>query len=108
MASFLPLKRLGKAFRFLRYASAVGRQLEGTAGVVGFSVRASVFRKRFWTLSAWESTGRLMEFVRTAPHVDVMKGMKGHMQPTKFLQWRVAGSDLPPSWDDALRRLDAP
>lgn len=107
MVSSLPLRRYRKTLHFFRYSNAIIRQLEHTPGLTGFSLRAAPLRKRFWTLSVWESEEVLQAFVRAAPHSEVLRAMRDHMRPTRFRQWRVAGSDLPPSWDDALRRLEA-
>src|SRR5436189_34076 len=40
--------------RFLRYSGRVATQLEGTRGLVGFSFRAKVLAREFYTLSVWE------------------------------------------------------
>lgn len=34
-----------------------------------------------------------------------MIALAPHMGETKFARWTVKGSELPLSWDDALRRL---
>jgi hypothetical protein len=63
-----------------------------------------VLRRKFWTLSAWESDRALTDFVARMPHGEVMKTLAPHMGATMFTRWKVSGSALPPDWDDAIRR----
>jgi len=46
-----------------------------------------------------------MAFVRAGAHGGSMAGMRDRMGPTKFVRWRVRGSELPLSREDGLRRL---
>src|SRR2546425_7893729 len=77
----------------------------GPSGLVGYSLKADLFRKQFGTLSAWESEVALDDFVGRKPHSSVMASLRPFMGKTKFVKWRLPGSELPPSWDDALQRL---
>jgi len=72
---------------------------------VGYSLLARPFKKQFWTLSAWRNEGALRAFVQHPPHVHVMTALAPYMDKTKFVRWMIKGSELPPRWDDALRRL---
>lgn len=105
MASYLPLRKFSRVPLFLRHSGAVGKQLEGSRGIVGYALRAKILSKMFWTLSMWEDSDALMDFVRTRPHLDIMGSMKGEMGPTRFVQWKVSGSGGPPTWEEGLRRL---
>ena len=67
-------------------------------------MRAKLFSRRFWTLSVWEDSVALMEFVAKVPHSDSMKAMAPYMGQTKFTRWKVVGSALPLRWDEAIRR----
>ena len=33
-----------------------------------------------------------------------MTAMVPYMGKTRFIRWTITGSELPPSWEDALRR----
>jgi hypothetical protein len=66
-------------------------------------MRAKVFRREFWTLSVWESERALMDFVTKMPHGEVMRALSAHMGATKFNNWKLLGSAIPPNWDDAMR-----
>ena len=104
LLSYLPLRKYSKIPAFLRYTLQIQGQLRRTAGATGYSMRAKVLSRKFWTLSVWESERALMDFVRNVPHGDVMESLAAHMGATKFTRWKLPGSALPPYWDDAIRR----
>lgn len=105
LLSYLPLARWRGFPRFLNYARVIDRQLRTTQGVIGYSLRAAFLKRRFWTLSVWEDERALMAFVRTAPHVHAMGRLRQFVGSTRFVRWRVRGSEVPPSWEDAMRHL---
>ncbi len=104
LLSYLPLRRYSKIPAFLRHTLQIQGQLRRTAGATGYSMRAKVLSRKFWTLSAWESDRALMDFVARMAHGQVMKTLAPHMGATTFTRWKVFGSALPPDWDDAIRR----
>lgn len=105
MASNLPLQRFGSTLRFFRAVFAVRTQLAQSEGLIGYSLRAQPLARDYWTLSVWTGEAALRNFVRAAPHFEVMSSLKPFMGPTKFVQWEIAGSDGRPSWNDAFERL---
>jgi hypothetical protein len=70
-------------------------------------MRAKIFTRRFWTLSAWDSDKALMEFVAKAPHGEAMSKIAPYMDKTNFWRWKAKGLEIPPRWDDAMRRAAA-
>jgi len=104
LLSYLPLKSYSKIPLFMRFTFQIQRQLKESPGAVGYSLRAKLLRREFWTLSVWDNTQALMAFVGKLPHGEVMKALTPHMSKTKFTQWKISGSAVPPSWDDAARR----
>ena len=86
------------------YSTRIQRQLRTSSGLIGYSLRARLASKRFWTLSAWEDAATLQAFVAARPHVAVMKAMAPYMGVTRFVRWNVKGSELPLRWDVALSR----
>lgn len=106
LLSYLPLKGFRKTLALQRQSSRVGRQLAGTRGLVGYSFRAKLSSHRFWTLSIWEDEQALMTFVRQDPHRSTMGLLQPYMGETAFTRWTIRGSDVPPSWDDAIRRSE--
>jgi hypothetical protein len=105
LLSYLPLNRYSKIPLFMRYSMGIMRQITGSPGAIGYSMRAKLFSRRFWTLSVWEDSAALMEFVSKVPHNESMKAMAPFMGQTKFTQWKVVGSALPLRWDEAIRRM---
>jgi quinol monooxygenase YgiN len=106
LLSFLPLKRYRKIQRFLQFTFQIQRQLSATPGAIGYSLRAKPLSRKFWTLSVWESERALTDFVNKVPHGEVMKALAPYMETTKFTRWEIAGSAIPPNWDDAMRRAE--
>src|SRR5947208_3473430 len=78
LVSYLPLRRFRMIPRFLRYSGRVATQLEGTRGLVGFSLRAKILAREFYTLSVWEDERALDDFVRAEPHRGTMGAMRPH------------------------------
>jgi hypothetical protein len=105
LLSYLPLNRYTKIPLFMRYSMEIMKQIARSPGAIGYSMRAKLFSRRFWTLSVWENSAALMEFVSKVPHSESMKAMAPFMGKTKFTQWRVVGSALPLRWDEAIRRM---
>jgi heme-degrading monooxygenase HmoA len=105
--SYLPLARLRKLPAFFRYVQAIRGQLARSEGVLGYSLQAQVLRLEFWTLSAWRDRSALNAFVRADPHRKAMSALQGHMGPTRFIEWRARGAELPPRWADAMGRFQA-
>jgi Domain of unknown function (DUF3291) len=104
LLTYLPLRKYSKIPAFLRHTLQIQSQLRKTAGVAGYSMRAKMLSRKFWTLSVWESEQALMDFVARVPHGEAMKRFAPHMGATKFARWKVLGSAIPPNWDDAVRR----
>jgi heme-degrading monooxygenase HmoA len=106
LLSYLPLKGFRKLLTLQRQSSKVGRQLAETHGLVGYSFRAKLSSHRFWTLSIWEDEQALMAFVGRDPHRATMGLLQPYMGESAFTRWTIRGSDVPPSWDDAIRQSD--
>jgi len=104
LLSYLPLNKYSALPSFFRFSFQVQKQLRATHGVIGYSLRAQVLSRKFWTLSVWEDEKALMEFVAKLPHGEAMRTMTPHMGRTKFAQWKVAGSSLPLSWSETMQR----
>ena len=45
-----------------------------------------------------------MAFVGKSPHRDAMDGLRRHMADVAFTRWRVMATEIPLTWDDAMRR----
>jgi quinol monooxygenase YgiN len=107
LLTYLPLKRYRKMWMFSRHVRAIRRQLAGTPGLIGYSLRAKLLRHRFWTLSVWEDEAALTAFVGNEPHRKTMGSVRPLMDTPAFVQWEILGSNVPPSWDEAIHRSAA-
>ncbi len=105
LLSYLPLNKYSAVPGFFRFSFQIQKQLRSTPGIIGYALRARILTRNFWTLSVWQDQGALMKFVAKIPHGEAMKTMTPHMGPTKFTQWKVAGSSLPLSWNEVMQRL---
>jgi heme-degrading monooxygenase HmoA len=108
LLSYLPLHSRWRIPWLLLYMVRVRRQLRTSSGLIGYSLRAQLGAKRFWTLSAWDDEAVLQAFVAAPPHVEIMRVLAPYMGMTRFTRWEVKGSDLPLQWDDALKRHNLP
>jgi quinol monooxygenase YgiN len=104
LLSSLPLNKYRAIPAFLRFSSQIQKQLRATPGVIGYSLRAKLLSRNFWTLSAWADEKALTNFVAKIPHEQAMQAMMAHMGPTKFTKWKVLGSALPLQWEEAMQR----
>ena len=89
LLSYMPLNKYRAIPAFLKFSLQIQKQLRTTPGVMGYSLRAKLFSRNFWTLSAWTEEKPLMDFVAKIPHGQAMKAMMPHMGSTKFTQWKV-------------------
>ena len=104
LLSYLPLTRYSKLPLFFRYSSQINEQLRETPGAIGYSMRAKLFARKFWTLSVWDNDKTLMEFVAKIPHGEAMQKIAPYMGKTNFWRWKLPSSEIPPRWEDAMRR----
>lgn len=108
LLTYLPLRRYRSIPVFMARTLAIQKRLDAAPGIVGHSLKASPLSKRFWTLSVWEGEAALRGFVSSKAHRDAMTALASRMGPTSFTRWTLRGADLPPDWDDALRRQARP
>ena len=106
MASRLPLRGYRHIPGFLRWTLRIRGQLAEAPGLVGYSLDAKLFRKTFWTLSAWTSGEAMEDFVRQDPHQSAMTAIRPHMGETTFAVWTATPGELPIPWKEARRRVD--
>jgi heme-degrading monooxygenase HmoA len=106
LLTYLPLNSAWRIPQLLLLATRIRRQLRTSSGLLGYSLRARLASRQFWTLSVWDDEATLQAFVAAPPHSAVMKALATHMGRTQFARWIVKGSDLPLQWSDALTRGD--
>ncbi len=106
LLTFLPLKHYRTIPRFVGYSRRIETQLAETVGLVGYSLRAELLRRHFWTLSVWEDEGALQQFLHQGYHRGVMTVLVPDMAETNFVRHPIKGSEYPPSWKSALHGFD--
>lgn len=104
LLSYLPVKRGSRIPWFMLHATRIMGQLRRSTGLVGYSLRARLMAKSFWTLSVWEDEAALSRFVRAQPHAGTMAAVAPHMDKPRFVHWTLKGSEVPVDWEDALKR----
>jgi hypothetical protein len=62
------------------------------------------FGKKGGVLSAWDNESALMEFAHSGHHAEAMKKFKPLMKSYKIIKWEISGSDVPPKWEEALKK----
>src|SRR5438128_7581284 len=73
LITYLPRKRYWSIFSFIRQSNAIQKQLKGSRGLIGYSLRAQLLGKKAWTVSIWEDARALIEFVGKSHHVVPIK-----------------------------------
>ncbi len=105
VASSLRLRSFWKIRKFLEYTGKIRTQLSEAKGLVGYSLQVKFLAKHVWTLSVWEDAEALKVFEQNLPHGHIMVDLRPHMSKTKFVQWRIVGSGVPPTWEEVFSRL---
>jgi heme-degrading monooxygenase HmoA len=106
LLSFLRLRRFRSMPGFERRARAIAQQLVETEGVIGFSLRSDLLRKRYWTQSVWDDESPLRRFVGADAHLAGLRKIRPLISESEFIRWRDDGNRVPPDWDTALERLE--
>jgi hypothetical protein len=105
MASRFRLRRLRDVPRFFLDAMRIHRQVRAADGALGVSLVAHPLRREFFTLSAWRDRAAVDALVRAEPHRSAMGRYHAVMADAVFRFWEAEPDALPPSWEDAFRRL---
>jgi heme-degrading monooxygenase HmoA len=77
-------------------------QLAESEGLVGYALRAKLFKKKFWAVAVWESDESLEQFVETNPHAEIRRALKREMEESWFKRFDVSGEAVPLNVDKAL------
>jgi uncharacterized membrane protein len=103
-ASVLRLARLRDVPAFMAAARRLQTAFAESPGAIEMSLRAAPLRRTFWTLSHWRSDVDLRVFVAHPAHLDLMRRFRPALRSSNFITWHTT-DDLPPTWDDAARRI---
>src|SRR5258707_4345244 len=105
LIAYLPLKHCRAVAKFFRFTFEIQRQLRTSAGLVGYSLNAQPFARKFWTLSVWRDQQALQDFVGAMPHSRTMRRLAAHMGKSQFAQWTVESHEIPLDWNAAKARI---
>src|ERR1043166_495761 len=73
LISHLPLRNFRALPKFFRFTFETRRQLQTAPGLIGYSLEAKPFARKFWTLSVWRDEQSLRAFVGNQPHSRIMQ-----------------------------------
>jgi hypothetical protein len=105
LISYLPIKHFSALPKFFRFTSEIRQQLRTAPGLVGYSLDARPFSKKFWTLSVWRDQQSLNDFVNQVPHSRIMRDLSPHLGKSQFAQWQLQAHEIPPEWHTAKARI---
>ena len=103
----------GRGQRFARTLLSGGgrvrKQVLASPGALGVSIYARPLRGKYYTLSAWADEESLRAFARSGgPHAEAIRELRNRGAVTGVLiSWWQPASAGAPTWDDALRRIEA-
>lgn len=92
----------GRLFRGARNASA---QMARSQGVVGFATLAQPLRKRYQSISVWESEADIDAFARSGEHHELVRALANELESVTTTRWWISGNEGRPTWEIAARRL---
>ncbi|WP_030905794.1 DUF3291 domain-containing protein [Streptosporangium amethystogenes] len=105
MASRLEVRSLRHVPGFLLASLALWRQALKSPGAVGVSLKAELFKRTFWTLSAWKGQADIRSYASTEPHRSVMRRKRAVMHESTFVFWDAPAGRSPIGWEEAQERI---
>src|SRR5438445_11928870 len=79
LISYLPLKHFRAIPKFFRFTYEIMSQLRSSPGLIGYSLDARPFARKFWPLSVWRHQKALMGFVTAIPHGRISPAIALHL-----------------------------
>lgn len=105
MASRLEVKSLRDVPGFLRASMTLLRQARRSPGAVGVSLKAELFKRTFWTVSAWTDKAAVYAYAGAEPHKSTVGRKRAVMRESTFVFWTTTAEELPIEWDEVRRRI---
>ena len=97
----IQLKNLSKLPRFFYYTSLINKQLKVSGGLIS-SKTTKGRGLEFWTLSTWESSDSMLNFVRSGAHLKGMKKIGKIGRSAESMHWETESA---PDWEEARKKL---
>ena len=92
--------------KFWEHVFSIRNKMNENPGVLGVSIRKSIFSNKAWTMSIWEDESSLENFVEGERHRTAIKEGRTTILKTKFYRSTIKYSELPISWEDAERLVE--
>jgi hypothetical protein len=105
-AGFTERRSVWTFLSYLMRARKIQGQLNNSKGLMGYTARMEFLSKKLINLTVWEKESDLKEFAHQGQHADCMEKTKGGLKPTEYISWKILGSQLPPTIDEAFRRRE--
>ena len=96
----------GEAGLFNDHVDGILDQLEKQPGYVGGSLKGQLFGRERWTLTVWDDPQALVAFRDSGAHQKAMDDQDTVVEQVYYAYWELDKSEVPPSWDTALKELD--
>lgn len=92
---------------FDEYTRKTIESLPMNPGFIGYSVRSRVLGNEVWTMTIWRDEASMEQFVGSPVHRAAMREGLAPVRRARFLRFELETSEVPPRWEDVLRRLEA-
>lgn len=92
--------------QFWKHVTDLREHMVEQPGLVGFSVRRSLFGHRAWTMTIWADEQSINQFVASPRHQEAISESMDELQAANFARFEVSLNELPVSWDLALSQLE--
>ncbi len=92
---------------FWENVARVEASLADRPGFVGHSKRTPILGGEAWTLSVWTDEAALDAFVASETHQRAIAEAYPGLAGTRFHRFELDRAAVPPSWEEALARLEA-
>jgi hypothetical protein len=107
VATFLPLKSWRDLIPFMVLSRKVLKQIKCSKGIANYAVKADLPKKNFWTLSIWNDTKSLKQFVPKEPHATAIKKFTEWVgEGSAFVEWTSSTKEI--DWSEAMIKLENP
>ena len=107
VATFLPLKCWTDLIPFMMLSRKVLKQIKNSKGIANYAVKADLPKKNFWTLSIWNDTESLKQFVPQEPHATAIKKFTEWAgEGSAFVEWTKPSKEI--NWSEAMIKLENP
>jgi hypothetical protein len=77
------------------------------AGLAGHAAAVELSAPALWTVSAWTNRADLVRFEHSHAHQAARSALRPRLWPATLAVWTCRCSDLPVTWAEVRRRIEA-